>query len=304
MSQALSRLTVFESPTHLLLACLLWLGMIGAACSPSETPTPAVATPSVRLSFDRAAAGSPIEVTYSFVVSEGATFDRDYRVMVHMVDSDEELMWTDDHDPPTPTSQWKPGQTIEYSRTVFVPVYPYVGEAGIYVGLYSAGGDQRRLPLNGQNMGQHAYKVGSLHLLPQTENLFTVFKDGWHAAEVSDQSGGVEWQWTKKEATLAFKHPKKDATLFLDLDSPGKDLHGSQVVQVKMRGETLEEFTLSPDQQVLKRIALPAARMGEGELAEIQFVVDPTFIPSTVSPASKDRRELGVRVFHAYIDAR
>ena len=41
--------------------------------------------------------------------------------MVHVVDTDEELMWTDDHHPPTPTSQWKPGQTIEYTRTVFVP---------------------------------------------------------------------------------------------------------------------------------------------------------------------------------------
>ena len=28
---------------------------------------------------------------------------------------DEELMWTDDHEPPTPTSAWKPGQTVEYT---------------------------------------------------------------------------------------------------------------------------------------------------------------------------------------------
>ena len=51
--------------------------------------------------------------------------------MLHVVDADDELMWTDDHDPPTPTTQWKPGQTIEYTRTVFVPIYPYVGEAGL-----------------------------------------------------------------------------------------------------------------------------------------------------------------------------
>ncbi len=57
--------------------------------------------------------------------------------MVHVVDTDDELMWTDDHEPPTPTTQWKPGQTIEYTRTVFVPVYPYVGDATIQLGLYS-----------------------------------------------------------------------------------------------------------------------------------------------------------------------
>jgi len=265
---------------------------------------PAVATPSVQLNHDRAAPGSPVEITYKFVVAEGATFDKDYRVMVHIANSQGKPIWTDDHDPPTPTSQWKPGQTVEYTRTVFVPVYSDVTQAGIYMGLYSTDPNEQRLPLTGQEMGQHAYKVGSLNLLSQTENLFTVYKDGWHAAEVSYQDSGVEWQWTKREATLAFKHPKKDATLYLDLDSPGKDLHGPQQVRVNLGGQTIEQFTLPPDQQVLKRITLPMARMGEGDLAEIQFVVDPTFVPWTASPASTDRRELGVRVFHAYIDVR
>ena len=36
------------------------------------------------------------------------------KVFAHFVDVDGEQMWTDDHDPPTPTSAWKPGQTIEY----------------------------------------------------------------------------------------------------------------------------------------------------------------------------------------------
>ena len=56
-------------------------------------------------------------------------------MFVHVVDTDDELMWTDDHNPPTPTTQWKPGQTIEYTRTVFVPVFPYVGDATIQLGL-------------------------------------------------------------------------------------------------------------------------------------------------------------------------
>jgi hypothetical protein len=38
-------------------------------------------------------------------------------------------MWTDDHTPPVPTTQWKPGQTVEYTRTVFIPIFPYVGDA-------------------------------------------------------------------------------------------------------------------------------------------------------------------------------
>ncbi len=67
-----------------------------------------------------------------------------------------------------------------------MPIFPYVGDAGVYVGLYSSA-DQKRLPLHGQDMGQRAYKVGTINLLPQTENLFTVFKDGWHPAEVAER---------------------------------------------------------------------------------------------------------------------
>ena len=45
--------------------------------------------------------------------------------------------------------------------------------------------------------------------------------------------------------------------------------------------------------------------MGDGELAELQIAVDKTFIPQVVTGgASKDPRELGVRVFHAFIDPR
>ena len=140
--------------------------------------------------------------------------------MVHVVDTDEELMWTDDHNPPVPTTQWKQGQQIEYTRTVFVPIYPYVGEASIEVGLYSTT-NQKRLPLAGDDVGKRAYKVGRLQLTPQTENVFTVFKDGWHPAEVAEHNASVEWQWTKKQATLSFKNPRKDSVFYLELDNPG-----------------------------------------------------------------------------------
>ena len=42
-------------------------------------------------------------------------------MFVHVLDPDGEQLWTDDHLPPTPTTKWKPGQTVEYTRTVFVP---------------------------------------------------------------------------------------------------------------------------------------------------------------------------------------
>jgi len=287
------------------LVCLgITAALAGGACSQEESAVPPVATPSLALSHDRAPAGSPLELTYKFVVASDAKFPEDYRVFVHVVDTDEEQMWTDDHNPPTPTTQWKPGQTIEYTRTIFVPVFPYVGDATIQVGLHSTK-DQRRLTLSGEDAGQLAYKVAQLQLLPQTDNLFTVFKDGWHPAEAAAQDASVEWQWTKKQATLAFKNPKKDSVLYFDADSPGAQLHSTQHVQLILGGQVVQELTIAPDTRELRKIVLPGALMGDADLAELQIAVDTTFIPMTVTNgASKDPRELGIRVFHAYVDPR
>ena len=145
----------------------------------------------------------------------------DYRVFVHVVDSDGERMWDDDHNPPMPTTQWKPGQTVEYTRTIFVPVFPYIGDATLQVGLHSTK-EQKRLALAGEDAGQHAYKAGKLQLLPQTENLFTVFKDGWHPAEVGRAKTRRRVAMDQEAGDAGFKNPKKDSIFYFDVDSPGK----------------------------------------------------------------------------------
>ena len=95
-------------------------------------------------------------------------------MLVHFLDSDDQLMWTDDHFPPTSTRDWKPGQRIEYTRTMFVPQYPYMGQATIRIGLYDPE-TGARLPLAGENDGQRAYKAGALELLPASDNVFVQF---------------------------------------------------------------------------------------------------------------------------------
>src|SRR5262245_7011729 len=107
-----------------LLAVVLIATVWGAACRRKEAPAPPVATATVTINHDKAPIGSPIEITYKFVVSNDARITEDNMVMLHVLDADEELIWTDDHKPSKPTSQWKPGETIEYTRTIFVPVYP------------------------------------------------------------------------------------------------------------------------------------------------------------------------------------
>jgi hypothetical protein len=282
---------------------LLLLGVVGlsAPACRKKAATPPQATPSVALSREKVPLGGPVDITYKFVVAPNAAFAENYRVLVHIVDPNEELMWTDDHDPPLPTSGWKPGQTVEYTRTVFVPVYPYVGDATIQVGLY-AQANQPRVPLNGEDVGQRAYKVGRLQLAPQSESVFSVFKDGWHPPETAEHNAAVEWHWTKKVATLAVRNPKKDSTLYLDLDNPGGVFEESQQVTVSTgAGAPLDQFTLTPKRELLRKIALSAAALGTDENVDLKIAVDKTFVPNHLSQSSKDPRELGVRVFHAVV---
>jgi hypothetical protein len=281
------------------------LALVSAgACRRKQPDSPPVATPSLTVNHDRAPLGSPIDLTYKFVVASDAKFDDDYRVMLHVVDTDEEMIWTDDHNPPIPTRQWKPGQTVEYTRTIFVPVYPYVGEATLQVGLYSTT-SQKRLPLNGENVGQRAYKVARIQLQPQTDNLPSVFKEGWHAAEVVEHNPSIQWQWTKKDATLTFKNPKKDSVFFFDVDNPSVVLNEPRHVQLALNGQPLDELTLQPGVQELKRIPMKADQLGPGDNAELRISVDKSYVPALVPAAnSKDSRELGIRVFHAFVDPR
>jgi hypothetical protein len=278
--------------------------MLIGGCRRKETPAPPVAAPSIRLNHDKVPLGSPLDITYKFVVSSDARFDEDYRVMLHVVDADEELMWTDDHNPPVPTSQWKPGQTVEYTRTVFVPIYPYIGEASMQIGLYSTK-TQKRLPLATEEIGQRAYKIAKLQLLSQTENVFTVFKDGWHPSEVAENNASVEWQWTKKEATLTFRNPKKDAFFYLDADNPGGVFEETQQVQISIAGTVVDQFQILPKHPLLRKLPLTAAQLGTNDMVELVISVDKTFVPALVNAShSKDPRELGIRVFHAFVDAR
>ena len=154
----------------------------------------------------------------------------------------------------------------------------------------------------GEDAGQRAYTAGTITLQPQTENVYVVFKDGWHPAEVAEHNAAVEWQWTKRAGTLAFKNPKKDSVLYLEVDHPSGVFQETQHVEVTVAGERVGQFALAAGERALKKIALTAAQFGSADTVEVQISVDKTYVPATIGAANnKDPRELGVRVFHAFV---
>jgi hypothetical protein len=273
----------------------------GVACRREEPEPPPVATPAFSVNQTRVPLGSPVEVTYKFVMEKNAPpISENFRVFVHFLDADNERMWTDDHDPPVPTTQWKPGQTIEYARTMFVPVYPYQGTTTVLMGLYSNASDSR-LPLAGKTNGDRAYIVGQLDLLPRTAGIFVMFKDGWHPAETPPDNAAVEWQWSRKDATLSVRNPKKDVTLYLHLDHPGL-FREAQQVTVTLGEHVIDSFTLSPGQNLIRKPTITAAQFGTADVVDLRISVDKSYVPAVITNgANRDPRELGVRVFHAYV---
>jgi hypothetical protein len=277
------------------------LVLVGGCGRTQQTETPLV-TPTVTLARPDAAIGTPLEMTYRFVVAGAApSFAEEDTVFVHFLDSDGELMWTDDHQPPVPTTEWKPGQTIEYSRTMFVPKFPYSGETAVVVGLYSPQSGAR-VPMAGQTKGQREYRVATFNLHPQTDNLYVVFKDGWHETEVAEDASGLEWQWSKKSATLAFRNPQRDVVLYFQCDQPAKALGSPQQVELRIGAAVVDAFALAPGKPELRKVDLTGAQLGTGETVEVTVAVDRTFVPATTPQLkSTDARELGIRVFRAYV---
>lgn len=273
-----------------------------AGCGEEQDTAPPVGTVEVSLSRPKVALGSPVEVTYKFTVAPEAPSFEQLRVFVHFLDADDELMWTDDHDPPTPTTEWKPGQTVEYTRSMFIPSYPYVGAAKIITGLYSPDNNER-LKLSNQDRGDRSYKVVDFELLPQTENIFVIFKDGWHPAEVvAEGAGRTEWQWTKKEATIAFRNPRRDVTLVLQVDNPASGPNAAQNVTVQIGDQTLATIPLSSSQAPVLKYPVTAAQLGTSDMVEMKLIADKTFVPALeASMKSQDPRELGARFFHVFV---
>ena len=272
--------------------------VVGSSCQASDPAAPPMATPTVTLSRPSVPLGTPVDMTYKFVVAKDAKFATNFHVMVHFGDRDEQLMYTDDHDPPTPTTAWKPGATIEYTRTFFTPTYPYIGLATVEVGMY-APTEKLRVPMEGVDTGHRSYKVATFELRPQNEGVQTIFKDGFHGVEGSP-ANGIGWHWMKKQGTLAIMNPKKDALFYLHVDNPSPLLTTPQQATVFIGSTMVDEFSVVPGKPpIVRKIPMNAAMWKGAEFVEMKIALDKTFIPQQLVASEPDIRELGIRVLHA-----
>jgi hypothetical protein len=257
--------------------------------------------PAFQVNRSRAPLGSAVEVTYTWKVGPAAKkVPADYRALVHFLDSHRVMLFTDDHVPVPQPSAWEPGKEYSYTRTVFIPIYPYVGEVEVRMGLTPASGRGERVALKGEDTGLREYRVAKMELLPQTENIFLVYKDGWHSPEASPQNPALERTWTKKEALVSFKNPKKDIVLYLEADTNYKAFPQPPVLTVSVGGNSGVRFTIEDSEVFLKKIRIPKDALGEAEWVDLRLAMNQSFVPRALA-INQDERELGLLVYHLYV---
>ncbi len=283
--------------------CLaLSMYLLFTACKNDEIVNSRPITVSFETNKTSAPIGSPLEIKYHFQIdSNSAPIDQDYTIFVHFLDSYGSLLFTDDHTPPdsfSQTSAWKAGDSIEYQRTVFIPLYPYLGTAKVEIGLYIPETGER-LALNEVN----STEVGTIELLDQKENIFLVYKEGWHQLETDpdNPNSGIEWQWTKKEAVCSFRNPKQDSILYIQGDTNTGAFEEPLEVSILIGETEIFTFTVNQRDPFLQKIPIPANALTEEDWVDLRIVNSQSFIPME-SGISDDSRELGLRVFHLYVD--
>lgn len=286
----------------------LSLSLAGAllfqACSRKKPAEINPIEPTVSFSRTRVPLGSAVEVTYTWKADAAAKkLTQDYRAMVHVLDSHEAILFTADHDPVPPVTQWQPGQTYTYTRTVFVPLYSYVGPAEVRMGLYSTGGRGERVALKGQDVGMSEIRVGQIELLPQTENIFLVEKEGWHSPETSASAPGQERTWTKKEAVVSFKNPKKDVIVYLEADTNFKAFTQPPMLTVSVGGgQSGLQVPIENSEIFMRKIRFKAADLGDGEWVDLRLAMNESFVPKAKG-LNNDDRELGLLVYNLFVGA-
>jgi hypothetical protein len=101
---------------------------------------------------------------------------------------------------------------------------------------------------------------------------------------------------------LTFANPMRDVRVYLSVDQPAAAFADPQRVEIRVGQTVVDSFNLPAGETELRRIPVQASQLGTGEMVEMTVAVDKTFVPASV-PAlgSTDSRELGIRVFRAFV---
>lgn len=281
---------------HALTGLLLLAALFGAAgCR--EAGQQMDVQPGGRLDNDAAPPNGPVQITYIWKMAVDAEpVSRDYFVFAHFRGEDGEIRWQDDHTPPVPTSQWQPGQTVEYSRIQFVPDSAPLEQITLTVGLFDPGGSGEKVGLAGGQTRESGQEVARFEVIPADHLPIIIFDEGWYNPEFgTGQQGGHPWRWCRQEAVCWVEAPDRPCALYLDIQSPMQPPDSAQPVTLELEGTELASFFLTGPQRVARKIPLPGHLMEGRECVRLVLRTDRVVRPLEMG-ISDDERELGLKV--------
>ena len=241
--------------------------------APDEPPA---ATPSVTLNHDKVPIGSPVKITTSSPPRQNAP---DIIKGEDTGSSSTCSIPTGSSCGPTttpPVPARRPGSRGRRSNTPG-PFSSRTIRTSAKRSCGSASTTRRpgkRLTLSAQEASRKEYVVSKFQLLPQSENVFLIYKDGWHPAEVAADNAATEWQWTKKTATISFRNPKKDLLFYLEWDARPDLFTPPQQVTLTMGGQDHRRIYRRQPGQEMMTFPITAAQLGTGEMAELVINVN------------------------------
>ncbi len=282
---------------RILFAFILAAVFVLPACNRQK----ATIIPKLQINKKSAEMGTPIELTYSFTTKKDyVALNRDLWVFCHFLDPKKVIRFQEDHQPSIPTSQWRPGQTYHYSRTLFIPKNIPHGEYTVSLGIYAPGKDER-IELDAKTLGHRAYTMGTFLIEIPPQEPIIQYKSGWYDPESAPNDPQVQWRWTKKQAVMKVRNPNADTLLYFKIDGNTDRFVGDpQKVTLKIGDTVIDTFPITSNQPILKKYPIENSKLGTGKMLELKVEVDKTFKPAE-DKVSSDTRELGIRVYELYL---
>jgi hypothetical protein len=243
-----------------------------------------------------------IKMNYNFKVED--TFkklDKNYMVFVHFWRlKNKELFILDDHLPGKPTSEWKTGDEITYSREFFLPKFldeldiDFEGyeEVKLSIGLYDSTNHDDKKVLYSKILNVQPASINAPDI---------VFSEGWNEEEMNlalENTFQKVWRWTRKKAECIIENPKKKSILIIK-GGLKESIYEDQKISVTVNDIQIDEF-ISEKNFFEKRYTLTPEQMGDEAEFKLYIESSKTFIPSSLDPKNRDNRELGIQIFLLY----
>jgi hypothetical protein len=74
-------------------------------------------------------------------------------------------------------------------------------------------------------------------------------------------------------------------------------------VAISVNGVQVDTVAVTPRQEFLHKSRITTAQLGTADMVELTLEVDKALVPALIPGAnSRDPRELGLRVFHAFVE--